>query len=145
MEIMKQVKTLHESVRQQIENRNRVYANKANKRRKKAYFSLIIEFGCICIMSDFQPKWSPSYISEEMGLFKSWKRYMTMHIKLICQVSMVSMLPLIFFYLTMFNVSDDDSRLNSSKREGIMRISPSPSVVTQMTCDTILLWKKNRI
>jgi hypothetical protein len=32
------VKTLHESVRQQIEKRNRVYATKANKGRKHVVF-----------------------------------------------------------------------------------------------------------
>ena len=31
------VKTLHESVRQQIEKRNRVYATKANKERKHVF------------------------------------------------------------------------------------------------------------
>ena len=34
------VKTLHESVRQQIEKRNRVYATKANKGRKHVVFQL---------------------------------------------------------------------------------------------------------
>jgi hypothetical protein len=34
------VKTLHESVRQQIEKRNRVYATKANKRCKHVVFQL---------------------------------------------------------------------------------------------------------
>jgi hypothetical protein len=32
------VKTLHKSVQQHIENRNRVYATKANKRRKHVVF-----------------------------------------------------------------------------------------------------------
>jgi hypothetical protein len=34
------VKTRHESVRQQIEKRNRVYATKANKGRKHVVFQL---------------------------------------------------------------------------------------------------------
>jgi hypothetical protein len=32
------VKTLHENVRQQIENKNRIYATKTNKRRKQVVF-----------------------------------------------------------------------------------------------------------
>ena len=41
-----------------------------------------------------------------------------MHIKLICQVIMVLVLPLIFFDLIMFDIGDDDSKSNSFKERG---------------------------
>jgi hypothetical protein len=82
------VKTLHKSVRQQIEKRNRVYATKANKGRKHFMrvlsFSPAIGFGCICARRDFRPIGNQSYNHEEMGHFRSLRGLMTMLIKLIC-------------------------------------------------------------
>jgi len=48
------VKTLHESVRQQIEKRNCVYETKANKECKHVVFQPTIECGCICARRYFR-------------------------------------------------------------------------------------------
>jgi hypothetical protein len=79
----KVVKTLHGSVRQQIEKRNRVYTTKAIKDINMLSFGPTIGFGCIA-RRDFQPKGNPSYIHEEIGHFRSLSGSMTMLIKLIC-------------------------------------------------------------
>jgi hypothetical protein len=62
-------------------------------------FSPAIGFGCICARRDFQPIGNQSYNHEEMGHFRSLRGSMTMLIKLICQVSMVLVLPLMFMIL----------------------------------------------
>jgi hypothetical protein len=97
------VKTLHESVQQQIEKRNRVYATKANKGLKHFMrvlsFSPAIRFECICARRDFRPIGNQSYNHEEMDHFRSLRGSMTMLIKLICQVSMVLVLPLMYLIL----------------------------------------------
>jgi hypothetical protein len=92
------VKTLHKSVRQQIEKGNRVYATKARGANMLS-FSSAIGFGCICARRDFRPIGNQSYNHEEMGHFRSFKESMTMLIKLICQVSMVLVVPLMFLIL----------------------------------------------
>jgi hypothetical protein len=62
-------------------------------------FSLTIGLGCICARRDFRPIGNQSYNQEEMGRFRSLRGSMTMLIKLICQVSMVLVLPLMFLIL----------------------------------------------
>jgi hypothetical protein len=62
-------------------------------------FSLAIGFGCICTRRNFQPIGNQSYNQEEMGHFRSLRGSITMLIKLICQVSMVLVLPLMFLIL----------------------------------------------
>jgi hypothetical protein len=93
------VKTLHESVRQQIEKRNRVYATKANKGRKHVIFQPDDWVWVHMRKERFPAHRNQSYSHEEMGHFRSLRGSMTMLIKLICQVSMVLVLPLMFLIL----------------------------------------------
>jgi hypothetical protein len=88
------VKTLHESVRQQIEKRNRVCPTKANKRRKHVVFQ-----PDDWVLVHMRKKRFQSYNHEEMTHFRSLRGSKTMLIKLICHVSMVLMLPLMFLVL----------------------------------------------
>jgi len=62
-------------------------------------FSPAIGFRCIYARRDFRPIENQSYNHEEMGHFRSLRGLMTMLIKLICQVSMVLVLPLMFLIL----------------------------------------------
>jgi len=62
-------------------------------------FSPAIGFRCICARRDFRPIRNQSYNHEEIDHFRSLRGLMTMLIKLIYQVSMVLMLPLIFLIL----------------------------------------------
>ena len=123
------VKTLHESLRQQIEKRNCVYATKANKGANMLSFSSTIGFGCICARRDFQPIGNRSYNHEEIGHFRSLRGSMTMLIKLICQVSIMLVLPLMFLILLCLMIRDQILL----KREEMMRISPTPSVIMPTT------------
>jgi len=92
------VKTLHESVRQQIEKRNRVYATKANKGGKHQLQS--DDWVYLHMRKErFQVIGNKNYNHEEIGHFRSLRGSMTMLIKLICQVSMESVLPLMFLIL----------------------------------------------
>ena len=93
------VKTLHESVRQQIEKRNNVYATKANKGRKHVVFQPVDWVWVHMRKERFRPTGNQSYNHDEMGHFKSLRGSITMLIKLICQVSMVLVLPLMFLIL----------------------------------------------
>jgi hypothetical protein len=62
-------------------------------------FSPTIGFGCICARRDFRPIENQSYNHEEMSHFRSLRGSMPMLIKLICQVSFVLVLPLMFMIL----------------------------------------------
>jgi hypothetical protein len=61
--------------------------------------SSAIKFGCICIRRYFRPKGNASYTHEEISHFRSLSGSITMLIKLICQVSLVLVLPLMFMIL----------------------------------------------
>jgi len=56
-----------------------------------------------------------------------------MLIKFICQVSMVLVLPLNFSDLTLFDVSDESRSNPFEEREGMVRISPTSSVIISTT------------
>jgi hypothetical protein len=76
-----------------------VYATNDNKGvQNMLSFSLPIGFGCIRAMRDFRPIGNQSYNHEETH-FRSLRGSMTMLINLICQVSMVLVLPLMFLIL----------------------------------------------
>jgi hypothetical protein len=62
-------------------------------------FNPAIGFGCICVRRDFQAICNQSYNHEEMGHFRYLRGLITMLIKLIFQVSMVLVLPLMFLIL----------------------------------------------
>jgi hypothetical protein len=59
----KMVRQLHEEVRLQIEKKNRLYASKANKRRKLVFSNPVIGFGCTCVKNDFLTKGNQNYSS----------------------------------------------------------------------------------
>jgi len=63
-----------------------------------------IGFGCIYSRRDFWPIGNQSFNHEEMGHFRSLRGSMTMLIKLICLVSMVLVLPLMFLILLHFTL-----------------------------------------
>jgi hypothetical protein len=93
------VKTLHESVRQQIEKRNRVYATKINKGRKHVVFQPG-DWVWVHTRKERFPAHRKSKLQPRGdGHFRSLRGSMTMLIKLICKVSMVLVLPLMFLIL----------------------------------------------
>jgi len=93
------VKTLHESVRQQIEKRNRVYATKANKGRKHVVFQPG-DWVWVHKRKERFPAHRKSKLQPRGdGPFQYMRGSMTMLIKLICQVSTVLVLPLMFLIL----------------------------------------------
>ena len=93
-------------------------------------FNPMIRFGCICARRDFKPIGNQSYNHEEMGHFRSLKGLMTYKVDL----------PGEYGVSATFNVSDltlfdvgDDSRSNPFEERGMMRISPTPSVIMPTT------------
>jgi hypothetical protein len=93
------VKTLHESVGNKLKRGIMCMRPKPIRGTNMLSFSPMIGFRCICERRDFRPIENQSYNHEEMGHFRSLRGQMTMLIKLICQVSMVLALPLMFMIL----------------------------------------------
>ena len=123
------VKTLHESVRQQIEKRNRVCATKANNGRKHVVFQPS-NWVWVHMSKERFPAHRKSKLQPQGdGPFQILERIDDNAYKVDLPGEYGVSVTFNVYDLTLFDVGDD-SRL---KREGMMRISSAPSVIMPTT------------
>jgi len=100
------VKTLHESVRHQIEKKNHVYATKAHKANMSS--SPVIRFGYICVRRDIRTIENQSYNHEEMGHDNTYKVDLSGEYDVSATFNI--------YDLTLFDVGDDSRSNPNTKR-----------------------------